>query len=157
METRDPELVRSILERVNALTDKVIYYSKRQVVSTGGVTLHPGEAHMLLAAVRGMNFTAIARHFGITKGAVSQTMSRLEKKGAITINKDRAARNAATVRPTALGRRLIGRIDVIRSRLTPAVAGTLGDFDPAGLQSVELFLTRLETVFSRELDQPRSS
>jgi DNA-binding MarR family transcriptional regulator len=157
MSERDTGITDSILALVNALADKVIYYSKRQVVSYRGVTLHPGEAHMLLAAVHGLNFSAIARHFGITKGAVSQTMSRLERKGVIRVSKDRRARNAAAVELTDLGGDLIRRVLAIRDRLSPAVSRTLEGFDQPTLEAIELFLVRLENVFSRELVVQRST
>ena len=112
---------------------------------------------MLLAAEQGLNYTAIARHFGITKGAVSQTMSRLQQKGVIQVCKNREARNAASVQLTDLGEDLIAGVHSIRFRLAPAVNATLVDLAPAELHGVDLFLERLEMVFSRELDRQRSS
>lgn len=49
------------------------------------------------------NATKIAQQLGVTKGAVSQTLSRLEKKGVLTKSKDPSYKNEMTVTFTGLG------------------------------------------------------
>jgi DNA-binding MarR family transcriptional regulator len=77
----------------------------RPFLVSGGTTLHPSELH-LLDAVHGnsqLSATDIAGILGITKGAVSQTLQRLVKKGIINTEKDRYDKNRLTVHFTEHG------------------------------------------------------
>ena len=63
-----------------------------------GVQLYRSEIHTVRAVGEnpGVNVTALAEHMGVTKGAVSQMVNRLVKKGLI--RKGRAPDNAREVR-----------------------------------------------------------
>jgi DNA-binding MarR family transcriptional regulator len=77
-----PDLVGLIM----AAVDKILHVEKGQVLEAEGIKLHPSEIHLLLFlnAWPGANASEIAARFNITKGAVSQTLSRLERKGVLT-------------------------------------------------------------------------
>ena len=137
---------RKITVSVNSIMDKLLAYARKQVVKVGGVSLYPVEAHMLVAGTEGMNFTEVARHFGVTKGAVSQAMSRLARKGLVVVEKDRLASNAARVEPTELGRAALARIREIRERLQPAVDQLLSGLDDDRRHTIAEFVTGLETL-----------
>ena len=51
------------------------------------------------------NATEIAKQLGLTKGAVSQTVSRLEKKGIIVKTKDPYNKNELTLSLTPFGKK----------------------------------------------------
>ena len=59
----------------------------------------------MLAIKNGVNTNAsgIAKQFGLTKGAISQTLSRLEKKGIINKTKDPYKKNELTLSLTNFG------------------------------------------------------
>ncbi len=82
---RHPDLVGLIM----AAVDKILHVEKGQILEAEGIRLHPSEIHLLLFlhARPAANASEIAARFNITKGAVSQTLSRLERKGVLT--KDR--------------------------------------------------------------------
>ena len=51
------------------------------------------------------NATEIAKQLGVTKGAISQTISRLEKKGIILKTKDPYSKNELTLSLTGFGQK----------------------------------------------------
>jgi DNA-binding MarR family transcriptional regulator len=92
-----------------------------------------------------MGFVEIARHFGISKGAVSQTVSRLAGKGIVVIDKDRSRKNTATVRLTPLGENLYSTIAARRARLGADLDKYLTGYSPAELATVTRFVADLRT------------
>ncbi|MDE2185013.1 MAG: MarR family transcriptional regulator, partial [Alphaproteobacteria bacterium] len=71
------EDIVALWERV---TNRLVFLEKRYVFRHGGLALHPSELHLLLA-IRGepeANATRLAARLGVTKGAVSQVLKRLE-------------------------------------------------------------------------------
>lgn len=80
--SQDRELVDKILDSTTIL----ISLDKKKVVTHDRLKLHPSEIHLLmfLYHVQDANITAIAEKMGLTKGAISQTLSRLQKKGIIS-------------------------------------------------------------------------
>ena len=71
-----------------------------------GTSLYPSEIHLLLVIKNDIdtNATEIAKQLGLTKGAVSQTLSRLEKKGIILKSKDPYNKNELSLSLTDFGR-----------------------------------------------------
>jgi len=95
-----------------ALINKIIYFEKRRIVSDTETTLHPSEIHMLLVLVRHPgNATILAEKLGITKGAVSQTLSRLVRKDIIVKRKDTSSKNELEITLTRKGRALLKDIE----------------------------------------------
>jgi DNA-binding MarR family transcriptional regulator len=78
-------------EKVDALLESGIrilnkaYMLERKPVDIGGVLLYPSEFHVIeiVGKYPEKNLTAIASHLGVTKGAVSQMVRKLEKKGSL--------------------------------------------------------------------------
>lgn len=79
--SQDRKLVGKILDSIATL----VSLDKKRVVTHKGEKLHPSEVQLLmhLFHVQNTNVIAIAKKMGLTKGAISQTLSRLEKKGII--------------------------------------------------------------------------
>ena len=75
----------ALVAQVMATIDKILHMEKGMILEEGGVKLHPSEIHLLLFLhLRPRaNASEIARHFSVTKGAVSQTLSRLARKGVL--------------------------------------------------------------------------
>jgi len=133
----------AISEVLIDVLDAVLYLDKKQVVDAAGVRLHPSETHLLVYALRGMTFTEIARQFGISKGAVSQTVSRLAGKGIVVVDKDPSRKNAATVTLTPLGEILHSHIAALRARLGADLDRYLAGYSPAELAAVARFVADL--------------
>lgn len=142
---------RPISELLIDLLDAVLYFDKKQIVQAGGARLHPSETHMLMCAVDGMSFTQMAQRFGISKGAVSQTFSRLAAKGVIASGDDRTYKSAARVVLTPLGQELHARIEAMRARLSEDLDQYLAGYSQAELAAISRFVVSLRTYFAQSL------
>lgn len=80
--SQDRELVAKILESIATL----VSLDKKRIITHQEEKLHPSEIQLLmhLFHVQNNNVIAIAKKMKLTKGAISQTLSRLQKKGIIS-------------------------------------------------------------------------
>ena len=81
---------KDIVSQIFTLIDRVLFIEKKTKVKFENVTLYPSEIHLILFLYREQdtNVTRIAERLGVTKGAISQTLSRLESKGVLHKVKD---------------------------------------------------------------------
>jgi DNA-binding MarR family transcriptional regulator len=92
----------------------------------------------------------LAAAFQVTKGAMTNTLGRLEEKGLVSISPDPHSGRRKLVRMTEAGRR--AREEAITAT-RPMLQGFLADF---GIARAEALLPHLETI-RRYLDENRSS
>ena len=93
------EMIKGQLQRV---INKILFMKKKSLFLFQGVELYPSEVHLMLLikGERATNATKMAAQLGVTKGAVSQTLSRLEKKGyvePVDLNRSGRGRNGYQV------------------------------------------------------------
>ncbi len=132
-----PGLVAEILSAV----DKILHVEKDRVLKSEGVSLHPSEIHLLLFlhSRPDANAKEIGERFSITKGAVSQTLSRLESKGVLTKGRNPESQNELTLVLTGKGTRVMAdvlqlkeraerRFDALLAELTEADRAAVGRF-----------------------------
>lgn len=102
MDTLTDKIKKQIIQVIN----KIIFSEKKRVMKFRGTSLYPSEVHLLLVIENDIdtNATEIAKQLGLTKGAVSQTLSRLEKKGIIIKSKDPYNKNELTLSLTGFGK-----------------------------------------------------
>jgi len=100
---------REIFDVVVAIIDRIAFSSRNRVHTVEGEKLHSSEIHLLLHVGQSeenrRNVTRISETFGITKGAVSQTLSRLVSKGMLTKEADETNKNELNLHLTDKGRR----------------------------------------------------
>jgi DNA-binding MarR family transcriptional regulator len=137
--------------RLVEVLDAVLYLDKKQIVQIGGVRLHPSESHLLACAVEGMTFTQMARRFGISKGAVSQTFARLADKGVLAVAKDASRKNAARVALTPLGDLLHAHVVAVRQRMGVDLGRRLSGYTGSELSAVARFVGDLHTFVEESL------
>ena len=101
MKTDNQQIKQTTLRVINTL----IFKEKKKVFRFNDVSLYPSEVHLMIAIKHGVNknATEIAKLLGLTKGAISQTLSRLEKKGIIIKTKDPYKKNELTLSLTEFG------------------------------------------------------
>jgi DNA-binding MarR family transcriptional regulator len=102
MKTSADKIKNQIIQVIN----KIIFSEKKKVLKFNEISLYPSEIHLLLVIKNDMdsNATKIAKQLGLTKGAVSQTLSRLEKKGIISKTKDPYNKNELHLSLTDVGK-----------------------------------------------------
>lgn len=132
-----PELVALIL----AAVDRLMSLEKTQTLSADGVRLHPSEIHVLLFlhARPDASATEIARRFSVTKGAVSQTLSRLESKGVLTKERSVDRPGGLDIRFTERGRRVLPRVLALKDAVERRFDARLSSLTSADRGAVERF------------------
>ncbi|MFW9820271.1 MAG: MarR family winged helix-turn-helix transcriptional regulator [Candidatus Thorarchaeota archaeon] len=108
-------LVNKILETISKLT----FLDRRRNITYKDIKLHPSEIHLLLFIyhIQDKNITQIADHLGLTKGAISQTLSRLNKKGIIVKETEPLQKNQLHIQFTEKGKILMDHVNKFRSFL----------------------------------------
>ena len=139
-----PSDAKALLEQFERLINKLVFLEKRYVFQQGDMRLHPSELHVLLAA-RGeprANATRLAARLGVTKGAISQVLKRLEAKGVIVKHVDAAQKNEVTVSFTPAGREALEAFLGQRAALHQEFVGYLESLAPAERETLRLFVNR---------------
>jgi DNA-binding MarR family transcriptional regulator len=94
-----------IILQIKRVINKLLFLKKRKRFQLHGVSLYPSEIHVMIVLDEtcASNATKIAQTLGVTKGAISQTLSRLEKKGILVKTKDPYHKNELELTFTELG------------------------------------------------------
>ena len=109
------DLVTKIFETISKLTS----LERRRNIIYKGMKLYPSEIHLLLFIyhIQDKNITQIANHLGLTKGAISQTLSRLNRKGIIVKETEPLRKNQLHIQFTEKGKVLMDHVNEFRSFL----------------------------------------
>lgn len=139
-----PSDAKALLEQFERLINKLVFLEKRYVFRQGDLWLHPSELHVLLAvrSAPAANATRLAARLGVTKGAVSQVLKRLEGKGVIVKHVDASQKNEVTVSFTPTGREAIEAFLGQRAALHREFVGYLESLPPAERETLRLFVDR---------------
>jgi DNA-binding MarR family transcriptional regulator len=142
METTTDKIKKQIIQVIN----KTIFKEKKKIFKFKGVSLYPSEVHLMLVIKNDIdtNATEIAKQLGLTKGAVSQTFLRLEKKGIILKTKDPYNKNELTVSLTGLGEKAYELCQSSQASFIEAHEGYLAKLDPKEKGVILNFLLHME-------------
>ena len=142
MQNTTEKIQKQIIQVIN----KIIFAEKKKIFKFEGITLYPSEVHLMLAIKSGIdtNATEIAREFGLTKGAISQTITRLEKKGVISKIKDPFNKNELTLSLTDFGKKAHGFCQSAQIAFFKAHPDYLTDLKPKEKEVVLEFLQHME-------------
>ena len=143
----DEELVHKILESISKMT----FLEQRRVVIFNKTKLFPSEIHLLLSIFEGhdTNVTKIAEHFGLTKGAVSQTLSRLQKKGIIKKELDSKRKNELRISYTNKGEKLIKHVINKKTILGSEYMDFIKKLSEKEKQFISDFLDKMVTIVDK--------
>ena len=99
----------SLAEQILRISNKLIFLEKKSIIKHGDLKLYPSEIHLIDVIAKGQDINAskMAARLGVTKGAVSQTLARLEKKGILHKTKNPQNKNELTVHFTPLGKKIL--------------------------------------------------
>ena len=131
--------VRRVINRTMLLEKRIIY---RQ----GGMKLYPSEIHLMQVIHEEADLSAgeMAQRLGITVGAVSQTLNRLEKKGMIRKVKAPFLKNKLTVTFTESGKAAILGFSREQEETFKAFSAYLGGLSGKDRIIIERFLSNME-------------
>ena len=148
---------KSDVEQLFHFIDRILFIEKRTTFQFKEVKLYPSEIHLILLIhnERTTNGTLMAERLGVTKGAISQTLSRLEKKGILVKTKDPYMKNELTIEFMPLGK------EVLRHYLQ-RLEGLQLDFDAylsklteGERDAIKSFLTYADAAMARHLEMGR--
>lgn len=138
---KHPELVSLAL----AMVDKLFQVEKERVLEADGVRLHPSEIHLLLFLDDhpDANAKEISDRFSVTKGAISQTLGRLERKGVVLRNRREEAPTEIRVDLTRKGERVMAKALAVKRAAEVRFDEDFSALTDAERQGVERFLRRV--------------
>lgn len=143
------ELVNKILETVS----KVTFLERRRKITYKGIKLYPSEIHLLLFVyhIQDKNITQIADHLGLTKGAISQTLSRLHKKGIIIKETEPFQKNQLHIQFTDQGKILMDHVNEFRGFLETEFLSYLKTKTSGEKQLISDFLDTLVSIMFKKI------
>jgi DNA-binding MarR family transcriptional regulator len=113
--------------------------------------LRNSEIHLLQVINEGEDLSAgeMARKLGISNGAVSQTLNRLEKKGVIKKTKAQALKNRLSATLTGVGQTAIRQFEQGQESTMKAFSSYLSGLSEGERKVIEGFLSRLEVFLKK--------
>ncbi len=145
--SQDRELVAKILDSIATL----VSLDKKRVVTHKGEKLHPSEVQLLmfLYHVQDTNITAIAKEMGLTKGAISQTLSRLQKKGIISKEMFPEKKNELHVRFTESGDELMNQLNKGKKSIEGKYRRYIQTLSKKEKDAISAFLDKMVSIMSK--------
>ena len=123
---------------------------EREPVDTGdGVLLHTSEIHLIDMTGRfpSDSMTALASRLGITKGALSQTVKKLEEKGYVERTSPEGNKKTVRIRLTGTGMRAFGWHRAYHSVVNKRIVRQVAALDQKERDAIRHVLSGIETVF----------
>jgi DNA-binding MarR family transcriptional regulator len=150
MDLRNKALVDLIFEFI----DRILFIEKKTTFEFKGVKLYPSEIHLILFIHRGedTNATRMAEQLGVTKGAISQTLTRLEKKGILRKIKDPYKKNELTVEFPTFGREVLDHYLKKAGILMQQYDEYFSALSNAEREVIKRFLTHAGRVMSEQME-----
>lgn len=146
---QDKELVEKILDSISILNS----LDKKRVITHEGQRLHTSEIQLLmfLYHVQDTNITAIAEKMSLTKGAISQTLSRLQKKGIINKEMYPEKKNELHITFTEKGGLLMALLNKNKISLERKYLRYIKSLSDHDKQTVSDFLDKMVSIMKSSL------
>jgi DNA-binding MarR family transcriptional regulator len=140
-----------LMKELQTIINKILFLERKNLLRLKDITLYPSEIHLLLVVNRDQpsNATKMAEKLGITKGAVSQTLTRLERKRILIKSKDPYNKNELTVSLTATGKIAYDQYEKIRLSLFNQFESCFINFSASEREIIYRFLLSLESVLDQ--------
>ena len=142
---------RTLVAQLEAFVDKILNLEKRQLHEVDGQKLYPSEIHLLLLidAQSQLNATGLAERLGLTKGAISQTLTRLEKKGVLIKSRDPASKNGLILEFTGAGQKVLRHFRGVQAAVRKRYDEIFAAFDEDEQEVIRRFFRRLHSLYGK--------
>ena len=140
---------RDIVERAFDLLNRISFLDRRNTFDAAtGARLHSSEIHAVLAIARdpSTNATQLAEQLGVTKGAISQTLARLQQKEVVRTEKIPQTKNELRIVFTPHGRRIVENLQQWVEQRHASLFDFLGELQEGELETIDRFLAAVEDV-----------
>ena len=146
MNPNSEALATQILLIINKLT----FLEKKNIFPYGPLKLYPSEIHLMLLIddEQESNATIMAEKLGVTKGAISQTLARLEKKGILEKNRDPYNKNELTATFTPLGQEALEQYREVRMTFRNQFVHYLSALSENERAVIGQFLSQMELILT---------
>ena len=140
--------------QLQRVVNKILFLKRKSLFRFRGVEFFPSEVHLMLVIKEKIatNATRMAEELGVTKGAVSQGLTRLEKKGVLIKTKDPSNKNELTLTFTPFGTEVFRHYSQRAADLFDGPKGFLEQLTDVEKQAIQHFLVEVEKVFDRVPD-----
>jgi DNA-binding MarR family transcriptional regulator len=140
--------INILAKKVFTIINKIIFFEKKSIFFGNDVSLYPSEIHFLIvASEQKSNASVIANKLGLTKGAVSQTIKRLENKKIIDTVKDPNNKNEMTIILTDKGEKLFNKYRQKQSMSNIKLTHYFSSISSTEYKAIDNFLKILEEIF----------
>jgi len=140
---------QTVLDNLQRFVNTILFIKKKDLFQFQEIKFYPSEIHLLLfmKTQGNTNATSIAKGLGVTKGAVSQTLSRLEKKGVLLKTKDPYNKNELTLDLTPFGTEAFKHYQTMAASFDQKHIDYLETFSDEEKLVIQRFLTEVDSVF----------
>lgn len=133
-------------DHISRFLNRLIFLERKSVFTFKGLSLYPSEIHLmqLIKSGTASGATLMADKLGITKGAVSQTLTRLVKKNILTKAKDLSHKNELLIEFTPLGKDALEAFEHTRKETGKKYSAYLSGITQTERKTLEHFLHQME-------------
>lgn len=144
----EKELVNKIFKSIS----KIVFLDRKRIINYKDLKLFPSEIHLLLFVyhIQNTNITKIADHIGLTKGAISQTLSRLNRKGLIIKETDPYKKNQLHIQFTQKGEILMKHIIEVKKDMEDEYSKYLKTLSDKEKLVISNFLDKLVSILHKQ-------
>ena len=144
----DKLLLTKIFQSISTLTS----LDRKKIINFEDLRLYPSEIHLLLFIfhIRDTNITRIAEFLGLTKGAISQTLTRLAMKGVILKESEPYKKNQLHIRFTPKGEKLMNHVIEFRNSLEEKYMKYISSLSGEEKKVISHFLDKMVTIMQNQ-------
>jgi DNA-binding MarR family transcriptional regulator len=137
--------------QLRRVVNQLLFLEKRSVFQHKRLPLYPSEIHLMQVINQNPDLNAgkMAQKLGISNGAVSQTLTRLERKGIILKTKDPALKNELTVTFTESGQAAIQGFEKQQAPALTFLNNYFKNLSASDQKAIENFLAHLEEFLKK--------
>lgn len=148
-DTRDDAGAREFTDAMARLFSKAAQIEKEPVDTGDGVLLYTSEIHLIDMAGRfpGDSMSSIALRLGITKGAVSQTVKKLDAKGYLERSNGEGDNKTTYLRLTDAGKRAFAWHEAYHALVNGKLGQVIASLGKEERQNLLNSLSALENIF----------
>ncbi len=141
---------KKLIIQIQRLGSKFVALERGFVCQHREVKLHASEIHLMktVAIYPDVNASGIARLLGVTKGAISQTLSRLVKKGVLSKETDTSNRNELKISLTPFGTEALNAFEEQNAGQWNDFSKYLGSLSKKEREKIMGFLASLEVFLN---------
>lgn len=152
METKE-DMILSISRQLMRIINKQGRIEKIPTQLAEGIEVTPSEAHTIQAIgeYESINVTALGNHFGVTKSAASQIVSKLTKKGLVKKTMSAHSGKELRLELTETGHHALAMIIKHRGQHFKNIINRLGSFSLPQIATATVLLDVIEDVMDDRL------